>query len=446
VDHVKREKFEKCKLSEGYYPAKRTLQTLLYTCNTFEALKHFINDLGMLRGRIEELISKAARFAIANEGQSSELKAKLTVLISTKEALITLIDESKNQFKGFGSDSNENLTQNIIGTLIAPLMSLARNEHFNTNAFDIVKALNAGKIVVINVEALSNATVESLNNSILYELSKCTIYRDVNRLNFFPIELRDGIVYLEEGYDIAAPVLEHEELLIAELAFSSIAAIDETTDKKLHTLRAKLSTPLFFNPYTIKAESFEAMNRDSELCNKIEDAIKQRNVSKVTNNQIVSEVDPYKLVAFDGIWYLLARDKKDEKIKTYLVAHIEEFRASAKCFSDSYTDIDKLLENVHTAWFEDGNNFVVKVKVKKEIAHYFKLKKHLNSQEIFRENSDGSLVVTFKVSCDEDVDKLIKAWLPHVAVISPLRLRNKITAELEQYIYELKKSSAQIEV
>ena len=63
----------------------------------------------------------------------------------------------------------------------------------------------------------------------------------------------------------------------------------------------------------------EAINMDSELLNKIEDAIKKNNISKITSNDITSIIEPYKVVAFDGFWYLLAKDLKDTKIKTYLI-------------------------------------------------------------------------------------------------------------------------------
>ena len=272
----------------------------------------------------------------------------------------------------------------------------------------------------------------------MYNVDKRTIYRDIERLSFFPLELRNGIVYIEESYDLVRPDLNNSELLVTELALSAFNGVDKVTDKKLHSIRAKLTNPLYFNPYNIKPEGYEEMNMNSEIANKIEDAIAKRNLSKVTSNDIVSVVQPYKVVAFDGIWYLLAKDVADKKIKTYLVSHIQEFRASAKVFSTKYVDINAILENVHTAWFEDGNSFSVKVKVKKEIAHYFKLKKHLTSQEIEKENSDGSLIVTFSVSSDEDVDNLIKAWLPHIEVISPARFRKRLIGELEEYVRELK--------
>jgi len=274
----------------------------------------------------------------------------------------------------------------------------------------------------------------------LFGVDKRTIYRDIERLHFFPIELEKGkgIVHLAEGFVLEEPKLQDTELLVAELAFDAIAGIDDATDKHLLSIRSKLSNPLFFTPYDIKSAAYQELNMDSEILNKIEDAITKRNIAKVKNNGIESTVEPYKIVAFDGFWYLFAKDRKDSKIKTYLIATIQEFRASSEVFSEKYVDIDKMLENVHTAWFEDGNSFSVKVKIKSEIAHFFKLKKYLSSQEIVRENSDGSIIVTFEVSHDEDVDNLIKAWIPHIEVISPSRFRKKLIGELEKYVKSLK--------
>jgi len=274
-----------------------------------------------------------------------------------------------------------------------------------------------------------------------FNVDKRTIYRDLDRLHFFPIELKRGVIHIMEGFNLQNSKLADDELLIAELAFNSIGNIDENVSKKLHSIRSKLSNPLFFNPYDIKEESFESINMDSDLLNKIEDAIHKCNLSKLTSNDITSVIEPYKVVAFDGIWYLLAKDTLDKKVKTYLISTIQEFRASLKTFSSEHIDVDKILENVHTAWFEDGNSFKVKVKIKKEIAHIFKLKKHLSSQELVKENSDGSLIVNFSVSCDEDVDNLIKAWLPHIEVLQPARFRKKLIGELEDYIKELKNIS-----
>jgi len=274
-----------------------------------------------------------------------------------------------------------------------------------------------------------------------FGVNRRTIYRDIKRLHFFPIELQNGYILVPDGFSIEHANLDEDELLIIELAFNSIDTMDKKVQKKISAIRAKLSNPLFFTPYGIKAEAFEKIDMNSELLNKMEDAIKKHNIATVvSHHDIVSIVEPYKIVAFDGFWYLLAKDRSDMKIKTYMLSHIKNFRASLETYSVSESDIDQLLENVHTAWFEDGNQFDVEIKVSKEIADYFKLKKHLPSQEIISKLDNGTLIIKFCVSSDEDIDNLIKAWLPHIEVLKPLRFREKIIQELEEYLQSMKNS------
>ena len=83
-------------------------------------------------------------------------------------------------------------------------------------------------------------------------------------------------------------------------------------------------------------------------------------------------------------------------------------------------------------------NFEVTVKVGPKIAEFFRLRKHLSSQEILEEFEDGSLLISFDVSTDEDVDNLIKSWLPDIEVVTPQRFRNRIAKELEMYLSTLK--------
>ena len=302
-----------------------------------------------------------------------------------------------------------------------------------TRIIDILKRLSNGE----------QPTLAELAKD--YNMDARTIRRDITeRLQFFPVELKGGVARIKEGFSLERSGLRDDELLIAELAFSAIHGMNAKVDEHLHAIRAKLSYPLFFTPYHVKAEGYEEIRMNSGILNKIEDAIAKNNVSSVRSQGITSRVEPYKVVAFDGIWYLFAKDLEDDKVKTYLISQIEEFRGSLQIYTSDLASIDKMLENVHTAWFEDGNSFEVTIRVQPEIAHFFKLKKHLSSQEIIKEYRDGSLVVTFSVSTDEDVDNLIKAWLPHIEVLKPERFRKRLLSELETYISMLK--SPQLEI
>ena len=270
-----------------------------------------------------------------------------------------------------------------------------------------------------------------------FGVNRRTIYRDIERLHFFPLELNNGYISVPDGFNIEHNRLDNDELLILELAFSSIDTLDKEVLRKIDSIRAKLSNPLFFTPYKIKSTEFEQINKNSELLNKIENAIQKCNISKVIGQEQSSHVEPYKIVAFDGYWYLLAKDLEDMKIKTYMIAHIQEFYATSKVYETSQEKIAKILENVHTAWFEDGNNFEVEVKVHKEIAHFFTLKKYLPSQEILQTFEDGSLKISFRITNDEDIDNIIKAWLPHIEVLKPLHFKQRVIKELQEYIAKL---------
>jgi predicted DNA-binding transcriptional regulator YafY len=150
------------------------------------------------------------------------------------------------------------------------------------------------------------------------------------------------------------------------------------------------------------------------------------------------EVEPYKLTNFDGFWYLFAKDIEAKKIKTWMLSKIERIQVSQEHYKTSIKQIDATLNHVHSAWFEDGQVYEVTIKVHAEIAHYFKQKEFLQSQKILRTLDDGSLHVAFEVSHDEDVDNMIKAWLPHIEVIAPKRYRDKVLAEMQAYVDRLK--------
>lgn len=127
----------------------------------------------------------------------------------------------------------------------------------------------------------------------------------------------------------------------------------------------------------------------------------------ILNNTSVS-IEPYRIVNFDGIWYLFGKELEAEKVKTFFIHQIQKI----KILKEKYIlekPIHEILDNVHSAWFEDGNQFEVEVKVNSCVAFNFKLKEVLPSQEIIEEYENGDLLIKFKVSTEEDVDNIIKA-------------------------------------
>ena len=64
------------------------------------------------------------------------------------------------------------------------------------------------------------------------------------------------------------------------------------------------------------------------------------------------------------------------------------------------------------------------------------MKEFLPSQKIVRTKEDGTLVLSFKVTQEMEMEELVKKWLPHMRVVSPASLKEKIEADLKEYFYK----------
>jgi len=267
-----------------------------------------------------------------------------------------------------------------------------------------------------------------------------TIRRDIyERMTLFPIEKDNmGRFYFQDGFSLDKSVLEDDEMLHVILAMTQIADVNDTFRQITHSVISKLVVPGIQNPYYIKPELFEPFDTDSVVANRIEDAIAKERIITFQYKGKEHRVEPYKISCFDGLWYLFAKDTEAGKSRTYQATDIESVELTQQVYDTK--DIDTVLADVHSEWYEDGNNFNVKVRVSSEISNYFKRKKHLTTQTIEKELDDGSLIVSFDVSHEEDIDNLVKAWLPHIEVIEPKHFRNKIIAELEGYLAGLEKT------
>jgi len=271
-----------------------------------------------------------------------------------------------------------------------------------------------------------------------YNVGVRTIQKDIKeKLMYFDI-VRDsqGRLMFSEGTNIGKTTLKNDELMLVSLALSQFKEVSDF-DKLVDTVLKKLLYPRNFNPYFVKNEDIEDIDIDGYLVKEIKSAIQSQNhlIIKGTRGDI--EVEPYKIAAYDGIWYLVAKDETDQKTKTFMLNRIQEVETRHNKYKVSQQQIQIMLEKTHSAWFDEGNCFFVKIKVSQNIAIYFKQKDFLQSQKIEKELEDGSLIVSFEVSHDEDIDNIIKSWLPDIEVLEPKRYRDKIIKELKDYLKKI---------
>ena len=104
----------------------------------------------------------------------------------------------------------------------------------------------------------------------------------------------------------------------------------------------------------------------------------------------------------------------------------------AQTFQIEQSIIDKI-NNDDNVWFSNSEIQVV-FKIRKEVANYFLRRKIIPNQIVLKELDDKGLLVSCKVSFDEEILKIVRYWIPNVEIISPDYLKEKLENGLKEYL------------
>ena len=263
-----------------------------------------------------------------------------------------------------------------------------------------------------------------------------TIQRDVNeRMTGIPIRKsgdRFGLKWAEQNEMVFTP----EEISILEL-------LDELSKKqgnvfysKAHKLLKKLKATAT-NPFYAKLD-MEDIGDKLTVATKIEKAIKQKHllrcVYKMEENRYDIDIKPLKIANFEGFWYVIAMDARNDIIKKYLLRNISDTIVKDETF-DVSSEMEEKLKNAINVWFDAGKEpFEVRLFIGAEVAKYFRVKPICKNQTIEGEDSDGSIEVIIKITHEMEIIPIIKYWMPHIHVLQPEWLGEIIRTDIEAYL------------
>lgn len=274
-----------------------------------------------------------------------------------------------------------------------------------------------------------------------FNVTERTIQKDVyERLESFGVTKNSyGQLCFEYEIDIKKSFLRVEEMFFISLSLSQVEDIDDQHQQLAKGIFRKILKKELYNPYFIKPERFQPIDNDEKMIDSLEEAITNQKAVEIVFNDKPLKLFPYKIASFEGIWYLMADDVYEDKLKNYMISRIEDLAILEEKF-ERMQELEDVLDEIESAWYVEGNTFKVVIKVYPEISEYFLLKKHLESQKILEKLQDGSLIIEFTVTHEEDVDNLIKSWLPHIEVISPENFKERILKELTIYVERISKN------
>lgn len=290
----------------------------------------------------------------------------------------------------------------------------------NCSSQDIANAISHHKTV----------TVRTIQNDLKYlkenwKDGKLISKRGIHRVEIFNKTLNKGI--------------EKERKIFLKLALEHLENLSDLSDE-YQTLIKELNLQNLQNPYYIKPEEYQPIDTDNDEVQELDTAIKNDTNIAFSYRGKDFHVEPYRLVNFDGLWYLYGRDieeKEENDHKTWLLKDIEDIEVFYNEKHDTPDEeIEEELKEAHSAHFVPDKSFEVKLKIDAKVADIFRLKNHLPKQNS-KIQKDGSLLVTSTISTYADIDPEVKSWIPYIEVLEPLEYRDRLKNELHKYLKKL---------
>ncbi len=269
-----------------------------------------------------------------------------------------------------------------------------------------------------------------------YGVSIRTIQRDLRKLSGkFPLKKdENGGWMFDYDFSLKGSTFSVNEAITLSNALNQIQKAGNEFEDMIQIIFKKLIFPPDYkNPYYIKPPLYEYIDMDSPLIDNLEEAITNNKTCEITINNQKIEVNPYKIINHDGIWYLLCEEVSTGKLIHYIVGKITDIKVQIKRFKPK-KDIESLLLSIQSPYYVEHNKYEVVIEVSPKISDYFLVKRQLPSQKIIEKKEDGTIVLGYQVSHEEEIDNLIKSWLPDIKVIKPKKIKERIFKELKNYL------------
>ena len=252
-----------------------------------------------------------------------------------------------------------------------------------------------------------------------FNVSTKTIQRDFNeRLISFPIYQENKKWKMADGFKLEKTTTI-EDAIVLDIIDKLTESIGTGFYSKAKKLLSKIKNKLK------EIELLESAIKDKKIINSIYDFEKyKKEVS----------IKPLKIVNFEGFWYLVGLDARNDILKKYYLKNISSIKLLNETFITT-SKIDELLKHSVSVWFQEDNEpFEVKLHISKVISKFFKRKPISPNQIIESLYDDGSMDIVLKITHQMEILPIVKYWLPDIKIIEPIYLKDKLSNILLKYL------------
>lgn len=261
-----------------------------------------------------------------------------------------------------------------------------------------------------------------------FKVNLRTIQRDLNeRFAYLPLEKIEGHYRLDPTFLGKLSTKDIER-------FASLAGVRGLFPSLSDDFLRDIFDDRMHGALLVKGHNYEDLRGKEKLFGALEKAIydrKQVNFDYAKDGTLKSYagVAPYKLINHKGIWYLTAMDA--DKLKSYSFSKIQNLKVLEIVF-DWDAAIDTKIASDDGIWHSETPREVV-LKASPKVAGYFKRRKLIGNQIIEKELADGSLIISAKVSHDNQILPIVRYWIPNLSIISPESLQAYLEQGLRAY-------------
>ena len=141
-------------------------------------------------------------------------------------------------------------------------------------------------------------------------------------------------------------------------------------------------------------------------------------------------LEPYILLNKSGIWYLIGTS--DGQRKTFCFSQTSAIGISGDTFEPDPVLQEEIRDNDSIS---HGNQIgEIVIQASPQAAHYFLRRKLLPNQEIVRRLDDGGLLLACRNVHEMEVVPIVQYWIPHLRIVSPAELQEKMEGRLKVYL------------
>lgn len=288
----------------------------------------------------------------------------------------------------------------------------------------ILSRLNDGE--ALSVKALAEE----------FNVSDRTIQRDFNeRLVSFPVYQDKKKWKMQDGFRLEKSS-SVEEAVVLDIMEKLMEGAGRQFSTKANKLLSKIKNESL-NPIYAKLDMEDIGDKLQEV-QELEVAISNKQQIKCDYDfegyRKELDLKPLKIANYEGFWYLIALDARNDILKKYYLKNIKNIQFLEETF-ESTAKLDRLLENSISIWFSQNTEpYRVILNISSVVAKYFKRKPISKSQITESVYEDGSMDISVEISNDMEIIPLVKYWIPHIKVLEPESVKDAIKQDLKEYL------------